>query len=281
MLQNIVQVIVAKIVMNWWECNLAVELSDETAIDGSYVCCSCPLPPIMKDSLKNATIYSFGSICIGSFLMGPIQLVRQIMGKSCLNYLQDDSTKDTLEAMTPCVAKDSTKPSALGMFYSCHPLAYVYISVYGYPFVEACRKASALIQAEGWSSVILDDNLISNALFLTNLVIGGCSGCLELFLFVQQLMAYNADDPKQDSSAMFEINNLTMMTYFIGLVIGSTLSSVMMAVVRSAVHTIILCYASRPALSSRRAQPELNEEMFQGYYDDLTKHRQSYTTDNT
>jgi len=202
----------------------------------------------MKDSLKNATIYSFGSICIGSFLMGPIQLVRQIMGKSCLNYLQDDSALDgTSEAMCPCVAKDSTKPSTI----SCHPLAYVYVSVYGYPFVEACRKASALIQAEGWSSV------------------------------VQQLMAYNADDPKQDNSAMSEINNLTMMTYFIGLVIGITLSSVMMAVVRSAVHTIILCYASRPALSSRRAQPELNEEMFQGYYDDLMKHRQLYTTDNT
>lgn len=257
---------------------MAVELSDATAIDGSCLCCSCPLPPIMKDSLKNATIYSFGSICIGSFLMGPIQLVRQIMGKSCLNYLQDDSALDgTSEAMCPCVAKDSTKPSTI----SCHPLAYVYVSVYGYPFVEACRKASALIQAEGWSSVILDDNLISNALFLTNLVIGGCTGCLELFLFVQQLMAYNADDPKQDNSAMSEINNLTMMTYFIGLVIGITLSSVMMAVVRSAVHTIILCYASRPALSSRRAQPELNEEMFQGYYDDLMKHRQLYTTDNT
>lgn len=260
--------------MKWWECNLEVELSDETTSDGSCLCCSRSLPPIMKDSLKNAAFYSFGSICLGSLLMGPIQLVRKIMGKSCINGLQDDSAQDnTTEA---CVAKDSTTSSALGMFFSCHPLAYVYVSVYGYPFVEACRKASSLIQAEGWSSVILDDNLISNALFLTNVVIGGCSGCLGLLLFMQQLMADKDDVAELGNRAMSEMNNLTLLTYFIGLVIGSTLSGVMMGVVKSAVHTIILCYASRPALSCRIAHPELNEELFQGYYNDLMKHQRSH-----
>jgi hypothetical protein len=264
--------------MKWWENNLEDELSEDAVTYGSR-CCS--LSPILRDSLRNATIYSFGSVCIGSLLVGPIQLVRQIMEKICPKYLQNDSPQDAAtelthnnedEEMAPCAAKVTAASTSLGMLLSCHPLAYVYVSVYGYPFVEACEKSSALIHAKGWSAVILDDHLISNALFFTNLVIGGCCGCCEMFLIVEQLMTYN----ELDSSTAADTNNLTMMTYFIGLLIGIALSSIMMGVVLSAVHTIILCYASRPALSSRKAHPELSEELFQEYYDDHINLHQSH-----
>jgi hypothetical protein len=48
--------------------------------------------------------------------------------------------------------------------------------------MEAGEKSSALLRARGWSAIMLDDYLISNALLLTSLVIGGCTGCFEMFV---------------------------------------------------------------------------------------------------
>jgi hypothetical protein len=59
--------------------------------------------------------------------------------------------------------------------------SYTYIGLYGYKFWESGGKASQLFEARGWTHVVSDD-LISTALTLTTLVIGGSTACLGMIV---------------------------------------------------------------------------------------------------
>lgn len=268
---NVVQVAVAKVVVHWWEKNPDDE-NDTVERNGRFSSLF-HIPPVMHESLLNATFYSFGSICMGSLLVAPIQVYRQMAKQCCPTLIFRNSpqpvvTDEDNNEKQKMVCSDATSSRTYDGISSCNPWALVYVSVYGYPFIEAGQKATALLRARGWGTVVSDDYLISNALILTSFVIGGCTCCFGLL--VADLLMNSIDSGSPNASANVS-NSMTMLTYLIGLVVGFAISFVAMGVVISAVHTTILCYASRPVCFAK-AHPELCEELFNGYNNAVQKH---------
>lgn len=67
------------------------------------------------------------------------------------------------------------------MLYVCFNMkrdvlqAYVYVGVYGYPYLEAGRNVIQLFQNKGWSVIITDD-LCDRVLFMVSLGVGFLTG---------------------------------------------------------------------------------------------------------
>lgn len=55
------------------------------------------------------------------------------------------------------------------------------LGLYGYSFITASRNATALFKKRGWEHIVNDD-LISNILFMVSLLIGGTIGCFAVLL---------------------------------------------------------------------------------------------------
>ena len=63
--------------------------------------------------------------------------------------------------------------------------AFIYVAVYGYPYITAGKKVINLFQQRGWT-VIINDNLVSNTLNILSFAIGLVSAivCVFFALFV-------------------------------------------------------------------------------------------------
>lgn len=61
----------------------------------------------------------------------------------------------------------------------------MYVGVYGYPFLTAGKKVMTLFQHRGWT-VVINDNLVSNALGLMCFVIALLSGFIPLAFVIDQ-----------------------------------------------------------------------------------------------
>jgi len=81
-----------------------------------------------------------------------------------------------------------------------------------------------LFQERGWT-VVINDNLVRNALSLLSLVIALLSG-------VTSLLVSPNNEP---------------ITFVAGFLVGLLLSSTVMSIIDSAVSTIIVCFAEAPA----------------------------------
>ena len=57
----------------------------------------------------------------------------------------------------------------------------MYVGIYGYPYMEAGKKVMKLFNERGWT-VIINDNLISHALFLMSLVIALMSAVVGVYV---------------------------------------------------------------------------------------------------
>jgi hypothetical protein len=127
--------------------------------------------------------------------------------------------------------------------------AYVYVGLYGFSYIEAGRNVIQLFQQRGWTSIITDD-LTDNVLFMMSVAVGlACGlvglvmGCMDSGMF-QDLGFEHAAGP----------------SFVIGLLVGILLSSILFAVVGSAVNTVIVCYAEAPA-EFQMNHPQLAADM--------------------
>lgn len=57
--------------------------------------------------------------------------------------------------------------------------AYVYVGIYGFPYLEAGRNVIQLFQNKGWSVIITDD-LCDRVIFMISLGIGFLTGLVGL-----------------------------------------------------------------------------------------------------
>ncbi len=72
----------------------------------------------------------------------------------------------------------------LHTFYSLNQ-AFIYVGVYGYPYLTAGKKVMTLFHQRGWE-VVIDDNLIGNALTLMSFMVANLCGVVTM-LFVQDV----------------------------------------------------------------------------------------------
>jgi len=60
-------------------------------------------------------------------------------------------------------------------------IAYVYVGLYGYNYLDAGKNVVTLFKNKGWSFLITD-NLMDNLLFMMSLVIGLLTGIVGLLV---------------------------------------------------------------------------------------------------
>jgi len=224
-----VQSTVAGVVGEWWYL---------PASDTKF--CS----PATTDSFLRCTVLSFGSICLGSLLVGPVQVLRQVA-----ENFRPNRDANVLMCLHECLVcfQECTVGCVDRMAEVFHPWAFTYVGMYGYGFGEAGRHATELFRKRGWTTIVTDD-LIPNVLFIVSLVIGGVTGCFGLL--VEAL----------DGFAFTDLDRPVVTAFFIGLAVGIVLSSVLFGIISSSVNAIIVCFASSP-VEFQQNHPDLSNDM--------------------
>jgi len=222
-IQNSVHVTVAGTVGTWW-------YSPEDANS----CCSSA---IVGSTVRTLTT-SFGSVCFGSLIVAIIQATRALV-----NAMRSEDNSILL-----CIA-DCILGCLEGLVEYFNMWAYVYVGLYGYPYLKAGKSVMELFHNRGWDAVIAD-NLVSGALFMISLVVGLVAGGIG-FGFTKNPPA--GWFPGLTSSDVW-------VGFVFGFIIGLVLCSILMSVIGSAVNTVIVCFAEGPA-EFQRNHPRLSEKM--------------------
>lgn len=238
-----VHVTVAGVVKNWW--------FHETSSDQPPRSLSLPRlssnerqleerrhlhESVVTKSFQRAAFHSFGSVCFGSLLVNLFRILRRVP-----KYIHPfSSVRDNASKERPVSFMD-----VLGMKFN--RFAFIYVGMYGYNFVEAGERASALLKKRGWKTIVTD-NLLSDVLLLVSLVIGGVSGCLTVWI------------ESVGFSTITSIHNPTWTSFLIGFIIGLALSFILFGIIISSVNAVIMLFAGNP-VEFEENHPELSHEM--------------------
>lgn len=210
MRQNTVQAITAGVVASWWS-----NPEDEG---------------IVKQSTFKTLFYSMGSICFGSLFVGPVRVIRQIAVLFRPN--SDDASLLCLHECLHCIQSCIT---SVVESLACHfnAWAFTYIGLYHYGFTEAGSLATELFEKRGWT-IIVSDDLVPNVLLMTSLVIGGCTGCFAHLM------------ERLDGFKILSLDEPALVSFWLGMVNGLVLTSVLFSVISSAVNAVLVCFAVSP-----------------------------------
>jgi hypothetical protein len=208
---GVVHTTVAGVVGTWW-----------FAPTQASHCCS----PAVTQSFFRSITYSFGSICFGSLIVAIIQALRALVSQA----------RQSDDGLLACIA-DCILSCIESIAEYFNRWAFVYVGLYGYSFMEAGRNVITLFKHRGITALVTDD-LVGNVLMFISFMIGCCVGGLGLIL-----MAIDSDW----FPAATEGDHHGLMVFFIGLLIGFMMSSILLSVVSSAVDTVIVCFAEAPA----------------------------------
>lgn len=223
-LQNALHATVAGVVGTWWF------IPDE-----GKGCCSTA---VIGSWFRSCTS-SLGSICFGSLLVAIVQALRALA-----NSAQNDGDgNNCLICIAQCIL--SLLESILEYF---NKWAFVYVGLYGYGYIEAGKNVMQLFQDRGWEAIIADD-LVSNCLGLSSLLVGGLTGCCGLILKERVDWFENSGGSSNAVSA-----------FIIGFVVGLVLCSILLSVIGSAVNAVIVCFADGPQ-EFEAHYPELSNQM--------------------
>jgi Plasma-membrane choline transporter len=125
--------------------------------------------------------------------------------------------------------------------------AYIYVGVYGMSYLEAGKSVFELFKNRGWEAIIADD-LVGNALGLVSVIVGAITGALSVsFVTFTDWFDEAGDDDK-------------IIAFFIGLIIGLAICSILLSTVASGVNTVIVMFADAPA-DLQRNYPDISHKM--------------------
>lgn len=224
--QNVLHVTTAGVVGAWWFTPLA-----------NPSCCSTTI----TSSLRRALTYSFGSICFGSLLVAFMQI---------LEYLVRSSRRNGRGSIVLCIVECILQCLGRVLEYF-NSWAFVYVGIYGYPYITAGKNVIQLFRQRGWTTLI-SDRLIFRVLLFCNLGVGAICGC---FVMICEFLI-----------GPFFPNMETQLVgaFFVAFLIGFLISNVALFCVESAVRTVIVCFAENPDVFDEH-HPDLSETMQSGY----------------
>jgi len=169
---------------------------------------------------KRASTTSFGSICLGSFLVALLRTIRTVvrsMADSCDSFVAC--------FILCCLACIDNLISYFNQY------AFAQVAIYGKSFVQAAKDTFALIHGHGIEAVI-NDCLIGPVLNLGIFMVAIFTAAAGVGL----------------AFAVWRLSVLFLVFFgVVGLFIGAVVCAVVMEVVNSAVVTIFVCYAEDPA----------------------------------
>lgn len=225
-LQYTVHVMCAGVVATWWLSPLEASSFFSSAL---------------QDSTVRALTYSFGSICFGALLVAVVRALRVT-----LEHARNNDDAQFLVCILTCILR-----CIEDMIDYLNKWAYIYVGIYGFSYIEAGREVINLFKQRGWDVIITDD-LVDNVLFMITILIGLVGGLLAYFIGADSL-----------GNAGVEIDagiDAGMAAFGIGFLMGLMFSTIALSVVGSAVNTVIVCYAEKPA-EFQANHPQLSADM--------------------
>lgn len=247
--QNIFHTTIAGVVGTWW---FDPEEAQSAAARGDGGCCSCcGCSPAIYNSLHRSIIYSFGSICFGSLLVGIVQVLQFIVrfGRG-----QRDQQRRRFRQQRRIEATDFMFCLLQYLVDALEHLleyfntwAFVYVGLYGYDYWTAGKEVAALFKARGWS-VIINDQLIARSLSMMSLLIGLITGLVGVLLGLVFLGPFGA-----------------VPAFFLGAILGGASSGILFGVVTSAVNTVVVCFAASPNQLRINHDPELSHDLIEAW----------------
>ena len=158
-LQHVIQVMIAGVIGDAW--------FDNTP--RTNTCCA----DIVRTSFLKATFFSFGSICLGSLIVAPLQIIHQIL-KSFIPHRSEDNVLLCLQECLLLINHAFMHCCNVIVHY-VNSWAFTYVGLYGYSFLQSGDKATNVFEARGWTK-ISNDALLTNVIFIFNIMIGGLTG---------------------------------------------------------------------------------------------------------
>eukprot|EP00271_Cylindrocystis_brebissonii_P008320 TRINITY_DN2240_c0_g1_i3.p1 TRINITY_DN2240_c0_g1~~TRINITY_DN2240_c0_g1_i3.p1 ORF type:complete len:236 (-),score=23.01 TRINITY_DN2240_c0_g1_i3:741-1448(-) len=185
--------------------------------------------PTMR-ALGRALTTSFGSICLGSFLVALLHACREMV------VIIRSQTKGSEAAAIIASCAECVLQCLENIVRYFNKWAYVQVAVYGKSFAQAARDTWDLIHSQGFNLVINDD-LTSSALFL-GCAFGGVASALVAGIWTYLL-------------PITDVQGWTAVIVAISFIIGFSITYLTVSVVESAVSTYFVCFAEDPATLQR------------------------------
>ena len=136
------------------------------------------------DSLARSLSTSFGSICLGSLFIPPIQLCRS-------TKTSQDDIDDILisHRSTSTILSSMSSPNLDNFLDPFNPFAFSMVGIYPSNICKAGKKASEIFKATNWTESVLSDRLVKNILLMASIMIGLMNGLFAVL--VQDYDGYN------------------------------------------------------------------------------------------
>lgn len=175
-------------------------------------------------AFKRATTTSLGSICFGSLFIAILKTIESMI------------TVATSENENQCVMCINCIVHCLlnciqSLTIYMNQYAFVYVAVYGYPYLKSGKRVFNLMKESGFESIVQHD-LTSSALaagaILTGLSVGLAAACFS---------KRSTTDEIQDNYKTFAV---------IGCFVGFFFSWIMMQVLIAAINTVFVLWAEEP-----------------------------------
>ena len=135
---------------------------------------SCCCSKAVLDSLTRSVTYSFGSVGLGSLLVGIVQPLRRLCNPRCRPWRQQDQDQDgcvviVMECLLRCMP---------GYWKCISDWAYVYVGLYGHGFIHATQKVLVVVHnnSREWTTVLTNSWVVT----LVNLMVGALTGLVSL-----------------------------------------------------------------------------------------------------
>lgn len=189
--------------------------------------------------------YGIGSICYGSLFVGPARMLHQLSAF----FRPSEGGSSSLLCLHECLfCIQSCLTSCVDNFSDRYnPWSIIYIGLYGYGLVDAGQNAAELFEKRGWTTIVSDD-LASNVLFVTSLVIGGVTG-----LFADLIES-------TETLTLTTVGHPVLVSFGLGFAVGLVTSNVLFGTVTSAVNSVIVCFAASP-VDFEHNHPALSRSM--------------------
>jgi hypothetical protein len=252
-LKNLFHTTIAGVVGTWWfapdEARTSPPPYDNNNNNAttSYSCCRtcCGCSPAIYDSWGRSSVYSFGSICLGSLLVGIMRVLQLIVRCGRQQRRQsrpgDPSSSgggDLFFCLLQCLVDNLEY-----LLEYINQWSFVYVGLYGYDYWTAGKQVTTLFQQRGWS-VIVNDQLVNRSLAMMSTLIAfitGVIGVIVGFFFLGPLGA--------------------AYSFLMGFVLGMTSCGILFGVVTSAVNTVVVCFAESPNQLRFNHSPELYQKL--------------------
>ena len=133
--------------------------------------------------------------------------------------------------------------------------AFVYVGIYGYPYIEAGKNVMNLFRQRGWTSIIAD-RLVFRVLLFCNFGVAATCGLVALLCDMAVGGFLATDDT--------DLSMSRGIAFWVAFLVAFFISNTALFVVESAVRTVIVCFAESPA-EFEEHHPELYERMKAGW----------------